>query len=75
MVKKRRPSISARFGTRYGSTIKKRWTEVMLKRTKKYTCPSCLNKKVERISVGVWKCKKCAYTFTGGAYEPQMMKR
>jgi large subunit ribosomal protein L37Ae len=26
--------------------------------------------KVKRESVGVWKCKKCDYTFTGGAYTP-----
>jgi len=25
---------------------------------------------VKRQSVGVWKCKKCDYTFTGGAYVP-----
>jgi ribosomal protein L37AE/L43A len=26
--------------------------------------------KVTRKSVGVWQCKKCYYTFTGGAYVP-----
>jgi large subunit ribosomal protein L37Ae len=26
--------------------------------------------KVKRQSVGVWKCGKCQYTFTGGAYTP-----
>jgi large subunit ribosomal protein L37Ae len=26
--------------------------------------------KVKRESVGIWKCKKCSYTFTGGAYMP-----
>jgi large subunit ribosomal protein L37Ae len=26
--------------------------------------------KVKRQSVGVWKCGKCEYTFTGGAYTP-----
>jgi large subunit ribosomal protein L37Ae len=25
---------------------------------------------VRRESVGVWRCKKCDYTFAGGAYTP-----
>jgi large subunit ribosomal protein L37Ae len=75
MPKKKKPAIAARFGTRYGSTLRKRWTKVMLKRTATYSCPSCLRKGVERVSVGIWRCRKCGYTFAGGAYEPEVRRR
>jgi large subunit ribosomal protein L37Ae len=26
--------------------------------------------RVKRTSIGVWKCGKCGFTFTGGAYTP-----
>jgi large subunit ribosomal protein L37Ae len=41
---------------------------VGLKKTHK--CPQCGFVKVKRESVGVWKCRKCGFTFTGGAYMP-----
>ena len=33
-------------------------------------CPQCGFSRVRRESVGVWICKKCGFTFTGGAYTP-----
>ena len=35
-----------------------------------HKCPQCGFVKVKRKSVGIWKCGKCEYTFTGGAYVP-----
>ena len=70
MAKKKLPAITARFGARYGATPRKRWRNVMLKRIRTYTCPSCHKRGVKRESVGIWKCRKCGYTFSGGAYEP-----
>jgi len=31
-------------------------------------CPQCSSQAVKRQSVGVWKCRKCGFTFSGGAY-------
>jgi large subunit ribosomal protein L37Ae len=57
-------------GTRYGSTIRKRYAKVTAGLRKRHRCPQCGFVKVKRLSVGVWKCKKCDYTFAGGAYTP-----
>ena len=57
-------------GPRYGSTVRKRYVKVTAGLKKAHKCPQCGFVRVKRQSVGVWKCKKCDYTFTGGAYVP-----
>ena len=57
-------------GPRYGSAVRKRYAKVIVELKKPHRCPQCGFMKVRRESVGVWKCKKCDYTFTGGAYTP-----
>ncbi len=63
--------IAGRFGPRYGSTLRKKWREVMEKRYAVYKCVFCGSKvKMKRISVGLWLCPKCGRVFAGGAYQP-----
>ena len=57
-------------GPRYGSTIRKRYIKVMEDMRKPHPCPQCGFVRVKRESVGVWKCRKCGFTYTGGAYTP-----
>jgi len=57
-------------GARYGTTVRKRYIEVISGLKKAHTCPQCGSESVRRQSVGVWKCRKCGLTFTGGAYTP-----
>ncbi len=57
-------------GTRYGSTVRKRYIKIITELKKPHRCPQCGFVRVKRESVGVWKCSKCGYTFTGGAYTP-----
>lgn len=57
-------------GVRYGSTVRKRYMKVMIELKKPHRCPQCGFNRVKRESVGIWKCKKCEYTFAGGAYTP-----
>ena len=58
------------FGPRYGATVRKRYIKVITEMKKRHRCPQCGFPKVKRLSVGVWECRKCGFTFTGGAYTP-----
>ncbi len=69
MGKTKKVGIAGRFGPRYGSNVKKKWKLVMDKMKGPIKCPRCETKgKVKRLSTGIWHCKKCNATFTGGAY-------
>jgi large subunit ribosomal protein L37Ae len=57
-------------GVRYGSTVRKRYSKVVTEMKKPHRCPQCGFPRVKRVSVGVWGCRKCGFTFTGGAYTP-----
>jgi len=57
-------------GARYGATVRKRYIKIVSGLRKVYKCPKCGFKSVRRKSVGVWTCRKCGFTFAGGAYTP-----
>lgn len=57
-------------GSRYGAMVRKRYIKIVEEMKKPHTCPECGLQKVKRESVGLWTCRKCGYTFTGGAYTP-----
>lgn len=57
-------------GVRYGATVRKRYTKVMIELKAPHTCPQCGFPRVKRESIGIWGCRKCGHTFTGGAYTP-----
>lgn len=71
MGKHKKTGLTGAFGARYGTSVRKRYLEIMKERKRLHECPQCHAKKVKRSSVGVWKCNKCEYTFAGGAYVPQ----
>lgn len=58
------------FKARYGGTVRKRYVEVVSETRRPHSCPQCRAVAVKRQSVGVWKCRKCGFTYTGGAYTP-----
>ena len=57
-------------GPRYGATVRKRYIKTVTEMKKPHKCPQCGLPRVKRVSVGVWKCRKCGFTFAGGAYTP-----
>jgi len=64
-----------RLGARYGATLRKRLLEIEQQQKATYECPRCGVVAVRRKFLGVWSCKKCGYTFAGGAYAPQVLKK
>jgi large subunit ribosomal protein L37Ae len=44
--------------------------KVMIEMKKPHKCPQCGFSRVKRESVGIWNCRKCGFTYTGGAYTP-----
>ena len=62
--------LTARFGSRYGVSVRRRAGSALRKKSREYTCPSCQSPKVRRKVAGIWECRKCGYTFTGGVWEP-----
>jgi len=73
--KKKKPS-AGRFGSRYGSKIRKRVSAVESKyKYQKQTCPYCGKDAVKRQSAGVFECANCKKKFAGGAYEPETLTK
>ncbi|AOV95047.1 hypothetical protein AQV86_03935 [Nanohaloarchaea archaeon SG9] len=55
-----------RFGSRYGSRIRKNVDEA--EDREDVECPECGSGKVERNAAGIWECRKCGQKTAGGAY-------
>ena len=70
MARKKLPNPAGGFKARYGSTLRKRWSEVIRSVRATYDCPRCETNSVKRISIGIWMCRKCGYKFAGQAYTP-----
>ena len=61
---------TARYGARYGVSVRRRAGSALSKKSRKYTCPSCHYPKVRRKAAGIWESRKCDHTFSGGVWEP-----
>lgn len=58
----------AKYGTRYGASLRKQIKKIEITQHSKYTCSFCGKDCVKREVVGIWKCKACKKTVAGGAY-------
>jgi large subunit ribosomal protein L37Ae len=70
MGRTKKAGTAGRFGARYGVTLRQRVAKIEQNMKAKHKCPSCQTKAVRRVSTGIWSCRKCGHTFTGGAYIP-----
>lgn len=68
--KTKKVGMTRGLGARYGATVRKRYIKVLSEAKKAHKCPQCGSESIRRKSVGVWNCRKCELTFTGGAYTP-----
>mmetsp|Transcript_69 Transcript_69/g.95 ORF Transcript_69/g.95 Transcript_69/m.95 type:complete len:95 (-) Transcript_69:20-304(-) len=60
--------ITGKYGTRYGSTLRKLVKKIEVSQHSTYRCVFCGKDSVKRTCVGIWTCKSCRKTVAGGAY-------
>ncbi|MDO8123568.1 MAG: 50S ribosomal protein L37ae [Candidatus Hermodarchaeota archaeon] len=70
MGRTKKAGRAGRFGARYGVTLRQRVAKIEANMKMLHKCPSCQTKAVRRLSTGIWTCRKCGHTYTGGAYVP-----
>ncbi len=61
---------SGRFGPRYGALGRRQVANIEKVQKAAHTCLKCGQLSVYRMETAIWSCKKCKYTFAGGAYTP-----
>ncbi|MFH1055954.1 MAG: 50S ribosomal protein L37ae [Candidatus Altiarchaeota archaeon] len=59
-----------RYGPRIGRKPRYEALKIETESRKARNCPTCGRGKLRREAAGVWKCKTCDYTFTGGTHIP-----
>lgn len=60
--------IVGKYGTRYGSSLRKQIKKIEVSQHSKYFCSFCGKYGMKRSVVGIWKCRGCGKTQAGGAY-------
>jgi large subunit ribosomal protein L37Ae len=60
--------ITGKYGTRYGSTLRKLVRKIEVSQHSSYRCVFCGKDNVKRTCVGIWECKSCRKVIAGGAY-------
>jgi large subunit ribosomal protein L37Ae len=60
--------IVGKYGTRYGSTLRKLVKKVEVSQHSTYRCVFCGKDSVKRTCVGIWECRTCRKVVAGGAY-------
>mmetsp|Transcript_117434 Transcript_117434/g.165150 ORF Transcript_117434/g.165150 Transcript_117434/m.165150 type:complete len:95 (+) Transcript_117434:48-332(+) len=64
----KKAGITGKYGTRYGSTLRKIVRKMEVSQHSTYRCVFCGKDSVKRTCAGIWTCKSCRKTVAGGAY-------
>mmetsp|Transcript_20092 Transcript_20092/g.30898 ORF Transcript_20092/g.30898 Transcript_20092/m.30898 type:complete len:95 (-) Transcript_20092:47-331(-) len=64
----KKAGIVGKYGTRYGSTLRKIVKKMEVSQHSTYRCVFCGKDSVKRTCVGIWTCRSCRKTVAGGAY-------
>lgn len=67
----RKVGSAGRFGPRYGKKVRDLVRDIEKIEKQRHTCPRCSLPYAERLSKGIFICKKCGNKFTGQAYFPR----
>lgn len=62
---------TARFGARYGVSVKGLISQIETRAKMRYVCPECKYKKLRRVSSGIWQCDHCGLKMAGAAFVPE----
>ncbi|MCT8882729.1 50S ribosomal protein L37Ae, partial [Clostridioides difficile] len=60
--------ICGKYGTRYGSSLRKVVKKIEISQHSKYNCVFCGKDSIKRTVTGIWECRSCHKTIAGGAY-------
>mmetsp|Transcript_21123 Transcript_21123/g.43476 ORF Transcript_21123/g.43476 Transcript_21123/m.43476 type:complete len:96 (+) Transcript_21123:325-612(+) len=60
--------ITGKYGTRYGSTLRKIARKMEVSQHSTYNCVFCGKDSVKRTCAGIWDCRSCRKVVAGGAY-------
>lgn len=64
----KKAGIVGKYGTRYGSTLRKIVKKMEVSQHSVYLCAFCGKQSVKRRAAGVWDCGSCKRVMAGGAY-------
>ncbi|MEM4271666.1 MAG: 50S ribosomal protein L37ae [Candidatus Pacearchaeota archaeon] len=66
--KTKKVKSAGRFGSGYGTSVRKNFNAIESEQRKKQVSPFCPSSSAKRIAPGIWKCKKTGKIFAGPAY-------
>lgn len=64
-----------RYGARIGRKIRNEIRKIEDETRRSLKCPNCGKMGLKRPAAGIWVCKSCNISFSGGAYKPKTIKK